>query len=225
MRRAMATSLWRVLDDPDAAGVHGAAVPAGGRRRRSVGRTEPVVTEAGLSRWPPRISLALTLHNHQPVGNFGWVIAEVFEQAYQPMVEALERHPGVRLSLHYTGPAARAGSGPSGPSSSTASRALVERDQVEILGGGWYEPVLAALPERDRVGQLVRMADELEATVRAAAARRVARRAGLGAGPADRRSSPPATTGRSSTTPTSGPPRSPRTSSGARTRPTTRARS
>ena len=52
----------------------------------------------------PRISLALALHNHQPVGNFGWVFADVFEQAYLPMVEALERHPGVRLALHYTGP-------------------------------------------------------------------------------------------------------------------------
>ena len=52
----------------------------------------------------PRISLALAIHNHQPVGNFGWVFAEVYEQAYLPMVEALERHPGVRLSLHYTGP-------------------------------------------------------------------------------------------------------------------------
>ena len=53
---------------------------------------------------PPRISLALTLHNHQPVGNFGWVFAEVYDQAYEPMVAALERHPTVRLSLHYTGP-------------------------------------------------------------------------------------------------------------------------
>ena len=31
-----------------------------------------------------RISLALTLHNHQPIGNFGWVLAEVFEQAGFP---------------------------------------------------------------------------------------------------------------------------------------------
>ncbi len=37
------------------------------------------------------------------------------------------------------------------------------RDQVEILGGGYYEPVLASLPERDRIGQLRRMGDELEA--------------------------------------------------------------
>ena len=53
---------------------------------------------------PRRISLALTLHNHQPIGNFGWVFAEVFEQAYLPMVEALDRHPTIRLGLHYSGP-------------------------------------------------------------------------------------------------------------------------
>ena len=110
-----------------------------------------------------RISLALTLHNHQPVGNFGWVIAETYERAYLPMVEALERHPRVRVALHYTGPllgwlrAER-------PEFVARLSGLAERGQIEIVGGGWYEPVLAALPERDRVGQLVRMADELEST-------------------------------------------------------------
>jgi alpha-amylase len=108
-----------------------------------------------------RISLALTLHNHQPVGNFGWVIAETYDRAYLPMLEALERHPRVQLALHYTGPliewlrAER-------PDFLDRLGRLVERGQVETVGGGWYEPVLAALPERDRVGQLVRMADELE---------------------------------------------------------------
>jgi len=108
-----------------------------------------------------RISLALAIHNHQPVGNFGWVIADSYERAYLPMVEALERHPGVRLSLHYTGPlldwfrAER-------PDLLDRLRALVDRDQVEIVGGGYYEPVLVSLPGRDRIGQLVRMGDELE---------------------------------------------------------------
>ncbi len=108
-----------------------------------------------------RISLALTLHNHQPVGNFGWVIADTFERAYLPMLEALERHPGVQLALHYSGPllewiAAER------PDFLDRLGRLVARGQVEIVGGGWYEPVLAALPERDRVGQLDRMGDELE---------------------------------------------------------------
>ena len=109
----------------------------------------------------PRIALALAIHNHQPVGNFGWVFAEVYERAYEPMVAALERHPGVRLSLHYSGPlldwlrAER-------PGFIDRVVALIERDQVEIMGGGYYEPVLASLPERDRIGQALRMGDEIE---------------------------------------------------------------
>ena len=110
---------------------------------------------------PARISLALTIHNHQPVGNFGWVFAEVYGQAYLPMLEALKRHPTVRLSLHYSGPllewlrAER-------PEFIDRLATLVAGDQIEILGGGYYEPVLASLPERDRIGQLRRMGDELE---------------------------------------------------------------
>jgi alpha-amylase len=110
----------------------------------------------------PRISLALAIHNHQPVGNFGWVFADVYNQAYLPMLEALEDHPGVRLSLHYTGPLLE-WLRDERPAFIDRLRALVTRDQVEILGGGYYEPVLASLPERDRIGQLRRMADELEA--------------------------------------------------------------
>jgi alpha-amylase len=110
----------------------------------------------------PHISLALAIHNHQPVGNFGWVMAEVYDLAYEPMVAALERHSHVRLSLHYSGPllewlrAER-------PGFIARLSALVARDQVEIIGGGYYEPVLASLPERDRIGQARRMSEELEA--------------------------------------------------------------
>ena len=109
----------------------------------------------------PRIALSLAIHNHQPVGNFGWVFGQVHDLAYQPMLEALERHPGVRLALHYSGPllgwfqAER-------PAFIDRLRALVDRGQVEIMGGGHYEPVLASLPERDRIGQLRRMSDVLE---------------------------------------------------------------
>ena len=49
------------------------------------------------------VHLGLLLHNHQPVGNFPWVFQLVYEESYLPMIEALERHPSVRLSLHYTG--------------------------------------------------------------------------------------------------------------------------
>jgi 4-alpha-glucanotransferase len=123
------------------------------RRAMRLPRTLRTVTD--------RISLALVLHNHQPVGNFGWVIADTYEQAYLPMLAALERHPGIRVGLHYTGPlldwirAER-------PEFLKRLGALVGRDQVELLGGGHFEPVLASLPERDRIDQLRRMAVEIE---------------------------------------------------------------
>jgi 4-alpha-glucanotransferase len=110
---------------------------------------------------PNRISFALAIHNHQPVGNFGWVFAEVYDAAYEPMVAALERHPGVRIALHYSGPLLRWLQSER-PAFIDRLRALIAQDQVEIMGGGYYEPVLASLPERDRVGQLQRMGDELE---------------------------------------------------------------
>ena len=110
------------------------------------------------------IHLCLALHNHQPVGNFGFVFEDNYQKAYGPLLDALDRHPGVRLGLHYTGPlldwfkAER-------PEVIERLRALVEREQVEVLGGGYYEPVLASLREDDRVGQLLRMADEVESLV------------------------------------------------------------
>jgi len=111
-----------------------------------------------------RIALALAIHNHQPVGNFGWVFEDVFGKAYDPLLKALERHPGVHLSLHYTGPLIE-WIHLEHPDFLDRLGALVGRGQVEVLGGGYYEPVLVSLPERDRHGQLVRMADEVERLV------------------------------------------------------------
>ncbi|MFI5262213.1 MAG: alpha-amylase/4-alpha-glucanotransferase domain-containing protein [Candidatus Limnocylindrales bacterium] len=110
-----------------------------------------------------RISLALILHNHQPVGNFGWVIARNHELAYEPLVAALERHPRVRVALHYSGPLLEWFASEE-PRFLERLGALVARDQVELLGGGLFEPVLAALPLADRITQLERMSDRLMAT-------------------------------------------------------------
>ena len=107
-----------------------------------------------------RISLALIFHNHQPVGNFGWVIEEVFERAYEPMVGALERHPHVLVGLHYSGPLLE-WIERERPDFIDRLRALVERGQVEVLGGAHYEPILVALSAGDRHGQLVRMREKM----------------------------------------------------------------
>ena len=170
----------------------------------------------------PRISLALAIHNHQPVGNFGWVFAEVYEQAYLPMLEALERHPGVRLSLHYTGP--------------LLEWLAAERpDFLERLARA-RRPRPGRDPGRRPVRAGARLAPRA-ATASTSCTRMAgwsrgspaAVRSGRGWPSASgsrtcrRRWSARATAGRSSTTSTSGRRRSPRRTCGAPTRPRTRA--
>jgi len=109
------------------------------------------------------LNLSLVIHNHQPVGNFDFVFATATERAYDPILGLLERHPAVRLSLHYTGPlwdwllAHR-------PDHVDRLKALVARGQVELLTGAYYEPILVAIPDADKVGQIRKMTDFLRRT-------------------------------------------------------------
>ncbi len=104
----------------------------------------------------PRLTLALALHNHQPVGNFPYVFDQAYRQAYEPMVAALERHPTIRLALHYSGPLLD-WLKDAHPELLDRIRALVARGQIEILTGGYYEPILPIIPDRDKYGQIAKL--------------------------------------------------------------------
>jgi alpha-amylase len=109
-----------------------------------------------------RITLALALHNHQPVGNFASVFEQAYLSAYEPMIAALERHPAVRLAMHYSGPlldwvqAAH-------PDFVPRVRALAARGQIEIMTGGYYEPILPIISDRDKHGQIRKLTDAVRA--------------------------------------------------------------
>jgi len=105
--------------------------------------------------------LSLAIHNHQPVGNFPHVFEAAYAQSYLPMLRALERHPKVRVAMHYTGPLLDWLDG-AHPEFFPMLRALVERGQVELMTGGYYEPILAVIPERDRAGQIRKMTTYLQ---------------------------------------------------------------
>jgi len=102
------------------------------------------------------INLIFGCHSHQPVGNFDFVFEESYQKSYLPFIEVLERFPGVHVTLHYTGPLLdwflR-----EQPGYLARLRALVASGQVEIMGGGYYEPLLCAIPERDAIAQIARM--------------------------------------------------------------------
>jgi 4-alpha-glucanotransferase len=109
-----------------------------------------------------RLRLALVFHQHQPAGNFPSVFQEVTERAYAPLVATLYRHPEVKASLHFSGPlldwleANR-------PDVIGDLADLVRRGQIELLSGGYYEPVLVGVPRRDGVGQIRGLSDRVHA--------------------------------------------------------------
>ncbi|MEM6787392.1 MAG: alpha-amylase/4-alpha-glucanotransferase domain-containing protein [Myxococcota bacterium] len=105
--------------------------------------------------------LLLALHFHQPFGNLDHVFEDAMDRCYLRTLEALQQHPRVRAAIHVSGPLLDWAE-THRPAFLDALRRLVTRGQVEVLGGGYQEPMLAILPDRDAIGQLVTMADRCE---------------------------------------------------------------
>jgi len=107
------------------------------------------------------LNLVFAIHCHQPVGNFDYVFEMACNQSYQPILEILKENPLIRLGVHMSGPllewieAHR-------PATLDLLGSLVDRNQVELLSGGFFEPLLASIPARDARGQVEMMNDYLE---------------------------------------------------------------
>jgi len=114
----------------------------------------------------PAVRLVFVVHDHQPVGNFDDVLARAYADSYLPFLDVLERHPRIRLAIHTSGPLAE-WLDRQRPEYLDRLAARVAAGQIEIVGGGFYEPILAMLTSRDRVGQISLYRDWLEARLRA----------------------------------------------------------
>lgn len=108
------------------------------------------------------VTLLLGVHAHQPVGNFPEVIEDAHRRCYKPFLETLHAYPDFRFSAHFSGwlldwLRERF------PEDMDMLAGMVRRGQVEMFSSGDTEPVLAAIPHRDRVGQLATLNDKLAA--------------------------------------------------------------
>lgn len=107
------------------------------------------------------INFMFGIHNHQPVGNFDWVFQQSYKDCYLPFIEVLEKYPKVRVCLHYTGPLLE-WIEENHPEYFDKLRKLLERNQIELMGGGFYEPLLPVVPKRDALGQIKMMQDYIK---------------------------------------------------------------
>lgn len=109
------------------------------------------------------VRLILALHNHQPVGNFDGVFEAAYRESYLPFLEVMEDYPEIPFVLHTSGPLVE-WLVEHRPDYVARVRAMVQAGRVEILGGGFFEPIMTMIPHRDRVGQIKEFSAYLEET-------------------------------------------------------------
>jgi len=109
----------------------------------------------------PPFHLTLIIHAHQPTGNFDTVFEQCYQNSYHSFLSLLEKHPSIRVALHYSGPLLL-WIAENHPDYFASLRNLVTNGQIELVGGGFYEPILVSIPEPDRIEQITRLADYLE---------------------------------------------------------------
>jgi alpha-amylase/alpha-mannosidase (GH57 family) len=96
--------------------------------------------------------LILCFHNHQPVGNFDFVIEDAYQKSYKPFIEVLRSFPKIKVSLHFSGYLLE-WMEIHHPNYIDELRRLIENGNLEILNGAYYEPILSNISSRDAIDQ------------------------------------------------------------------------
>jgi len=110
------------------------------------------------------ISLLFGVHAHQPVGNFPAVIDDAHVRCYGMFLRVLDRYPGFRFSVHFSGWLLDV-LNQRFPDDMALLAKMTARRQVEWFGSGDCEPVLAAIPQRDRLSQIETLSAKLQRQV------------------------------------------------------------
>ena len=108
-----------------------------------------------------QLRLALVIHNHQPIGNFDNIFEQAYQESYKPFLHLLAEFPSLAITLHNSGSLLE-WLVEHRPEYLDQIRELADRGQIEIIGGPFYEPILASIPQRDRIGQIQQYSKYLE---------------------------------------------------------------
>ncbi|MGH7540225.1 MAG: 4-alpha-glucanotransferase, partial [Gemmatimonadota bacterium] len=97
---------------------------------------------------------------HQPVGNFEHVFREHVDEVYRPFLERVAGRGLLPITLHVSGPLLEWLEANDSGYLDLVGRLVADGDAELLLSGRW-EPILAALPRRDRREQVDAMREAL----------------------------------------------------------------
>lgn len=96
------------------------------------------------------------IHCHQPTDNFHSVVQEAIAKSYRPFFEVAERYETFRFSVHYSGWLLEFIRTHDAALFALMQR-IAARGQIEFFSGGFYEPILSAIPSKDRIDQVKKL--------------------------------------------------------------------
>ena len=106
------------------------------------------------------VNFCFATHNHQPIGNFDHIIEEAYQKSYLPFFELARKH-SVRFGTHFTGILLdwlKAHH----PEHIANLKAMVASGQLEMISGGFYEPILSVIPPHDQRAQINRLTSAIK---------------------------------------------------------------
>jgi len=104
------------------------------------------------------IYLPIVFHFHQPVDNFGWVFEDVYKKSYEPLIDNIYQFEDIKITLHFSGNLLEWLLNHK-PEFVKKIKIMAKRGQIEIIGGGYYEPIFAIIPYRDKIAQMEKLSD------------------------------------------------------------------
>ncbi|MDR1586624.1 MAG: DUF1926 domain-containing protein [Treponema sp.] len=97
--------------------------------------------------------LILGSHAHVPYGAVDREFEKVYKDHVKPFVSTLYKFPKIQAALHYSGVLLN-WIERNHPELFMLMEDMVSRRQTELLGGGFYEPMLPLIPLQDKIGQI-----------------------------------------------------------------------
>jgi hypothetical protein len=92
-------------------------------------------------------------HYHIPYGTKDDEFERIYTSKLKPFISALYQYPHIPAVLHYSGVLLH-WIERNHPEFFMLLSDLISRKQIELLGGGFYEPMMTLLPPADKIGQI-----------------------------------------------------------------------
>ena len=93
------------------------------------------------------INFPIVFHFHQPVDQLDFIYEDVYKKSYEPLVENLYLFPEIKFTLHFSGNLLE-WLIENKPEFIQKLKEMTRRNQVEIIGGGYYEPIFSIIPAK-----------------------------------------------------------------------------